>query len=130
MAKKNSKVYAFLKDEKVDRNLKQAHLTLAHKQNHGVTAVANYASVLNQKVPVEMTALFFSDKLAALEAHPGSVDGEEVSSKNAWPHITLWTGKGAAAKDAITLPQLFSEGKATRIEINPPVTVVGTIQFR
>ncbi|KAK1364852.1 putative 2',3'-cyclic-nucleotide 3'-phosphodiesterase [Heracleum sosnowskyi] len=130
LAEKNSKVYAFLKDKNVDRTLKQAHLTLAHKQNHGVSAVANYASVLHQKVPVDVTALFFSDRLAALEAHPGSVDGEEVNSKSVWPHITLWTGKGAAAKESITLPQLFSEGKATRIKINPPVTVVGTIKFR
>lgn len=123
-------MYAFLKDKKVERTLKQAHLTLAHKQNHGVAAVANYASVLHRKVPVDMIALFFSDRLAALEAHPGSVDGDDVNSKNAWPHITLWTGEGAAAKESITLPELFFEGKATRIEIDPPVTVVGTIKFR
>lgn len=122
-------MYAFLKDKKVDRTLKQAHLTLAHKQNHGVAAVANYASVLHQKVQVDMTALLFSDRLVALEAHLGSVDGEAVNSKNAWPHITLWTGKGVTAKECITLPQLFSEGKATRIEIDPAVKVVGTIKF-
>ncbi|KAL8119621.1 hypothetical protein AgCh_016940 [Apium graveolens] len=130
LAKKNSKVSAFLKDKKVERTLKQAHLTLAHKQNHGVAAVVNYISVLHQKVPVDMTALYFSDRLAALEAHPGSVNGEDVNSKNAWPHITLWKGEGVAAKESIALPQLFFEGKAARIKIDPPVTVVGTIKFR
>ncbi|XP_063937149.1 tRNA ligase 1 isoform X2 [Daucus carota subsp. sativus] len=129
LAEKNSEFDAFLKDKNVDRTLKQAHLTLAHKQNHGVTAVASYASVLHQNVPVEMTALFFSDRWAAMEAHPGSVDGEEVKSKNMWPHITLWTAKGAAAKESSTLPQLFFKGRATLIEIDPPVTVVGTIEF-
>lgn len=129
MAEKNSRVNAFLKDKNIDRNLKQAHLTLAHKKSHGVTAVANYASVLHQNVLVEMTALLFSDRLAGLESHPVTVDGEEVKSKMAWPHITLWTAEGTAAKECITLPRLFSEGKATRIEIDPPVTVVGTVEF-
>lgn len=109
--------------------LQKAHLTLAHKKSHGITAVANFGSLIHQNVPVDMTALFFSDKVAALEAHPGSVNGEKVESKNSWPHVTLWTAQGIAAKEANTLQQLFSEGKATRIEINPPVTITGTVEF-
>ncbi|KAL8120546.1 tRNA ligase 1-like [Apium graveolens] len=129
LAEKNSNVDAFFKDKNMAISLEKAHLTLAHKRSHGVIAVANYGSVLHQNVPVEMTALFFSDNLAALEGRPGSSDGEEVISKNVWPHVTLWTAEGIAAKEANNLPQLFSEGKATRIEIDPPITVTGTVEF-
>lgn len=130
MGEKNPNVEAFFKDKNTAISLKKAHLTLAHKRSHGVIAVANYGSVLHQNVPVEMTALYFSDKLAALEGRPGSSsDGEKVTSKNAWPHVTLWTAEGIAAKEANNLPQLFSEGKATRIEIHPPITVTGTVEY-
>lgn len=130
LGEKNSNVDAFFKEKNIDASLKKAHLTLAHKKSHGVIAIANYGSVLHQDVPVEMTALYFSDKLVALEGHPGSSsDGEKVTSKNVWPHVTLWTDEGIAAKEANNLPQLFSEGKATKIEINPPITVTGTVEF-
>lgn len=104
-------------------------MTLAHKRSHGVTAVANYGPYLHQNVPIHMTALLFSDKLAALEADPGIVDGEKLSTKNEWPHVTLWTAEGVQAKDANLLPHLFSEGKANRVEINPPVRIIGTLEF-
>lgn len=129
LAKKDPKVGDFLKDKSMESCIQKAHLTLAHKRSHGVTAVANYGSFLHQKVPVDVAALLFSDKLAALEAEPGSVEGEKVNSKNPWPHVTLWTGEGVTAKDANTLPQLLSQGKATRIDINPPVTITGTLEF-
>ncbi|XP_058004251.1 tRNA ligase 1 isoform X3 [Hevea brasiliensis] len=129
LAQKNPKVEAFLQDKHLEHNLKETHLTLAHKRSHGVTAVASYGLFLNQKVPVELTALLFTDKMAALEAQPGSVDGEKVVSKNEWPHVTIWTAEGVAPKEANTLPQLFSEGKATRVEFSPPITISGTVQF-
>ncbi|RWW31948.1 hypothetical protein GW17_00003403 [Ensete ventricosum] len=69
------------------------------------------------------------DKLAALEAQLGSINGEKIDSKNEWPHATLWTAPGTAPKEANTLPQLVSEGKATRIDIVPPVTVSGVLIF-
>uniref|UniRef100_M1CM50 Translation elongation factor n=3 Tax=Solanum tuberosum TaxID=4113 RepID=M1CM50_SOLTU len=129
LAKKDPKVGDFLKDKSMESCIQKAHITLAHKRSHGVTAVANYGSFLHQKVPVDVAALLFSEKLAALEAEPGSVEGEKVNSKNPWPHVTIWTGAGATAKDANTLPHLLSQGKATRIDINPPVTITGTLEF-
>ncbi|KAK4492004.1 hypothetical protein RD792_002792 [Penstemon davidsonii] len=122
-------VEEFLKKSNLKSNLTKAHVTLAHKGSHGVTAVASYAPYLNQNVPIAMTALLFSDKLAALEANPGDVDGEKISSKNEWPHVTLWTAQGIKAKDANMLPQLVAQGKATRLEINPPITITGVLEF-
>ncbi|KAH7862977.1 hypothetical protein Vadar_011746 [Vaccinium darrowii] len=129
LAAKNPKVEAFLGNKNMETSLKKAHVTLAHKRSHGVTAVASYGIHLDREVPVEMTALLFSDKMAALETSLGSVDGEKISSKNQWPHVTLWTGEGVPAKDAILLPQLHSEGKAIRIDIDPPITITGILQF-
>ena len=110
-------------------NLLKAHVTLAHKRSHGVTAVASYGVFLHNQVPVELSALLFTDKMAAFEANLGSVDGERVISKNQWPHVTIWTAEGVAAKEANTLPELLSEGKATCIQLNPPVTISGTLNF-
>ncbi|KAK2967190.1 hypothetical protein RJ640_022446, partial [Escallonia rubra] len=129
LAQSNPMVEAFIKDKNLENSLKKAHITLAHKRSHGVIEVCKYAQFAQKHVPAEITALLFSDKLAALEAHPGSVGGEKVIAKNTWPHVTLWTAEGIAAKEANTLPQLLLEGKATGIEIKPPATVVGTVQL-
>lgn len=129
LVENNPKVKSFLKDKDMEHNLKKAHLTLAHKRSHGVTAVASYGHLLHQKVPVELTALLFTDEMAALEAEVGSVDGEKVIPKNEWPHVTIWTGEKIAAKEANRLPQLLLEGKAIRIEINPPIIISGELEF-
>ncbi|KAK7262359.1 hypothetical protein RJT34_29928 [Clitoria ternatea] len=128
LAQNNPKIDAFLKDKHLE-NMSRAHLTLAHKRSHGIKAVADYGIFEHKKVPVELTALFFSDKMAALEACPGSVDGEKIVSKNVWPHITLWTADGVAAKEANTLHQLHAEGKANRIDFSPPISISGTVDF-
>lgn len=129
MAEKNPTIENFVKDKNIKNSLNQAHVTLAHKRSHGVAALANYASFINHKVPVDITAVLFSDKLAAFEARLGSAGGEKITSKNEWPHVTLWTGEGIGAKEANTLPQLLLEGKATRIEIDPPITITGVLKF-
>lgn len=111
------------------KNLTEAHVTLAHKRSHGVTAVANYGVFLHKEVPVELTALLYTDKMAAFEAELGSVDGERVVSKNKWPHVTIWTAEGVAAKEANRLPELLAEEKASCIHINPPIAISGTLEF-
>ncbi|XP_026441467.1 tRNA ligase 1-like [Papaver somniferum] len=126
---KNPKIKGFLKDKDLLRCITKAHVTLAHKGSHGVAAVANYSVYLNREVPVDLTSLLFSEKCAALEAGLGSVDGEKISSKNEWPHVTVWTAPGVPPKEANALPQLVSEGKAMRISINPPFTITGTLDF-
>lgn len=128
LAGKDPTIDLFFKED-LERNLKKAHVTLAHKRSHGVTAVASYGPYVNRNVPVELTSLHFTDKMAAFEAHLGSVDDEKIVSKNQWPHVTIWTGVGVIPKEANMLPQLHSEGKATLIEINPPFTISGTLEF-
>ncbi|RYR70338.1 hypothetical protein Ahy_A03g016836 [Arachis hypogaea] len=128
LAKKDPKIEAFLKDKKLE-NLNRAHLTLAHKRSHGIKAVADYGLFLHKKVPVELTALLYSDKMAAFEAFPGSVEGEKIDSKNEWPHVTLWTAEGVSAKEANMLPHLLADGKANRIVFNPPINISSTMEF-
>ncbi|KAL2328655.1 hypothetical protein Fmac_022082 [Flemingia macrophylla] len=128
LAQSNPKIDVFLEDKHLE-NLNRAHLTLAHKRSHGIKAVADYGIHLNKEVPVELTALLFSDKMAAFEACPGLVDGEKIVSKNEWPHVTLWTAEGVSAKEANLLPQLLAEGKANRIDFNPPVNISATVNF-
>lgn len=129
LAEKYPNVGTFLRDKHLDSSLQRAHVTLAHKRSHGVTAVASYGLYLDRDVPVDLTALLFNDKMAAFETRLGSVDGEVITSKNEWPHITIWTADGVPPKEANTLPSLLSEGKATQVEIDPPVTISGPLQF-
>ncbi|XP_028775864.1 tRNA ligase 1, partial [Neltuma alba] len=128
IASSDPSVEAFLKGKHLE-NLQRAHVTLAHKRSHGVKAVADYGAFLHEKVPVELKALLFSDEMAAFEACPGSLEGEKIVSKNAWPHITLWTAEGVSAKEANALPELFKQGKACRVDLNPPVAVTSTVEF-
>ncbi|KAG9443459.1 hypothetical protein H6P81_014799 [Aristolochia fimbriata] len=129
LGQSNKMAGEFLKGKDLENSLEKAHVTLAHKRSHGVAAVANYGVFLNQNVPVYLTALLFSDKMAAFEVRLGSVDGEQVTSKNEWPHVTIWTGEGVPPKEANKLPELHSEGKATLVDINPPFNVTGVLEF-
>ncbi|KAL7153795.1 hypothetical protein ABFS83_04G192500 [Erythranthe nasuta] len=129
LGEKDPRIEGFLKDKNLKSSLTKAHLTLAHKRSHGVTAVANYGPYVHQNVPIDMRAIIFSDKTAAFEAEPGVVEGEKLTSKNEWPHVTLWTAQGVQARDANMLPNLLAEGKATRVEINPPISITGVLNF-
>lgn len=128
LVRKNPEAVGVLADEHI-KNLTKAHVTLAHKRTHGVATIASYGVFLHKEVPVELTALLFTDKMAAFEAELGSVDGERVVSKNEWPHVTIWTAEGLGPKHANRLPELLAEGKATRIQINPPITIRGALEF-
>jgi len=131
LAAANPTMRSFLEGKKksIQEKLERSHVTLAHKRSHGVATVASYSQHLNREVPVELTELIYNDKMAALTAHVGSVDGETVVSKNEWPHVTLWTAEGVTAKEANTLPQLYLEGKASRLVIYPPVSISGPLEF-
>ncbi|KAI3840673.1 hypothetical protein MKW92_006641 [Papaver armeniacum] len=129
LCEKDPRIKGFLKDKDLVSCVTKAHVTLAHRGSHGVAAVTNYSMYLNRDVPVDLTSLLFSEKSAALEACLGTVDGEKISSKNEWPHVTIWTAPGVSPKEANTLPQLVSEGKAIRISINPPFNISGTLDF-
>ncbi|VYS45357.1 unnamed protein product [Arabidopsis thaliana] len=131
LAAANPTMRSFLEGKKksIQEKLERSHVTLAHKRSHGVATVASYSQHLNREVPVELTELIYNDKMAALTAHVGSVDGETVVSKNEWPHVTLWTAEGVTAKEANTLPQLYLEGKASRLVIDPPVSISGPLEF-
>lgn len=129
LGKNDSDVNTFLNGIKVEDNLSKAHVTLAHKRAHGVAAVASYGVYQNQEVPVSFNAFLYTDKMAALEAQLGTINGEKVNSRNDWPHVTLWTAPGVAAKEANTLPELVSAGQAKRVPIDPPITISGVLDF-
>ncbi|ESQ50769.1 hypothetical protein EUTSA_v10023078mg [Eutrema salsugineum] len=117
----NPRVRSFLQEKKsIEEKLERAHVTLAHKC---------YGQHLNREVLVELTELIFNDKMAALTAHVGSVDGETIVAKNEWPHIALWTAEGVTAKEANTLPQLYADGKASHMVIDPLVSISGPLVF-
>ncbi|CAN6171249.1 unnamed protein product [Urochloa humidicola] len=129
VSEKDTAVNTFLNEIKLEDSLTKAHVTLAHKRGHGVAAVASYGIYQHQEVPLSFNALYYNDKMAALEAQLGAVNGEQIKSRNEWPHTTLWTAPGVAPKEANTLPQLASEGKATRVPIEPPLTISGVLDF-
>lgn len=129
MAEKNTEVSNFISNIKLEDSLDKAHVTLAHKRAHGVATVASYGIYQNHEVPVSFKALYYCDKMAALEAELGTVNGEQINSRNEWPHSTLWTAPGVTPKEANTLPQLASEGKAKRVPIDPPMTMSGVVDF-
>ncbi|KAG0542028.1 hypothetical protein BDA96_02G067700 [Sorghum bicolor] len=129
VAEKDTAVNSFLNKVRLEDNLKKAHVTLAHKRGHGVAAVASYGIYQHQEVPVSFSALYYTDKMAALEAQLGAVNDEQINSRNEWSHATLWTAPGVAAKEANMLPQLASEGKAERVPIDPPITISGVVDF-
>lgn len=82
-------------------------------------------------IDVKLTALVFDENMAALEVQL-SADGENIKSAFPWTHSTVWSKERASERQTNTdiLPELLAMGKATRIEINPPATVSGKLEFR
>lgn len=127
-------------------------IVLASRKRNGISDVVSYRRyVSGASVAVEFTALLVTDNMAALEAQC-SVDDEKRVSGYPWTHTVIWrrddpedsvaessdngeTGidRGEHSDnetDISLLPHLHSEGKATRFEINPPITVLGKLEFR
>ncbi|VAH23978.1 unnamed protein product [Triticum turgidum subsp. durum] len=130
VAEKDTDVDNFLNGIKLEDSLKnKVHVTLAHKRVHGVAAVASYAVYEKQELAVSFNAFVYTDKMAALEAQIGTVNGETIVCRNDWPHVTLWTAAGVAPKEANTLPQLVSQGKAKRVPVDPPITISGVVDL-
>eukprot|EP00249_Psilotum_nudum_P024453 c29187_g1_i1 orf=271-3738(-) len=122
-------VKTYLSGKCLDTKMKQAHVTLAHKVSHGVSAVAAYGALRGLNVPVELTAFLFSEKICALEAHIRSSGDQEIVSRNEWAHVTVWTAEGTRPKEASTLPQLVHQGKANRLKFTAPFTIVGVVNL-
>ncbi|EMS49991.1 hypothetical protein TRIUR3_19925 [Triticum urartu] len=130
VAEKDTDVNNFLNGLKLEDSLKnKVHVTLAHKRAHGVAAVASYAVYEKQELHVSFNAFFYTENMAALEAQIGTVNGETIVCRNDWPHVTLWTAAGVAPKEANTLPQLVSQGKAKRVLVDPPITISGVVDL-
>lgn len=124
----NQHVQEFLSGKRIESNLKSAHVTLAHKRSHGVPAVAAYGALCGSSVPVQLSALLFSDRLCALEAHI-CANNQGVSSKNDWSHVTVWTAEGIPPKEANSLPQLVPQGQACRIDFSRPFVIPGIVSL-
>jgi hypothetical protein len=129
VGEKDTEVNSFINGIKLEDSLSKAHVTLAHKRGHGVAAVASYGIHQNQEVAVSFDALYYNDKMVALGAQLGAVNGEQINSRNEWPHSTLWTAPGVPPKEANALPQLASEGQAKRVPIDPPIMISGVVDF-
>lgn len=129
VAQSNSVVQNYIADKIVEKGIPAAHVTLAHKRAHGVAAVASYGEVQGARVPIQLTAILFSEKLCAFEAQWESAPDQAILSRNSWPHVTLWTDKGTAAKEANSLPRLAEAGEASRFVLQTPKTVIGEVQF-
>lgn len=79
---------SILSNKDLKGSIGSAHVTLAHKASHGVAAVAAYAPLRGTEIQLQLTALLFSEKLAALEVE---LAPSSVPSKNEWPHLTVST---------------------------------------
>lgn len=125
LAASNTEVEKYFKGRKVV--VKSAHLTLAHKHEHGVAEVAVFGDVRGASVAIKLTALLFSNKVCALEAQiPDNDSG--IFSRNKWPHITVWTSQGTKAKEANFLPQFALRNQASRVNFEP-IEVSGVVEL-
>ncbi|KAH7352715.1 hypothetical protein KP509_19G059900 [Ceratopteris richardii] len=118
----------YISNRGIDRSLQACHVTLAHKVSHGLPAVAAFGSSQGVVVPIHLTAFLFSEKMCALEAVIPANE-HNIASQNEWPHVTVWTAQGTRPKEANFLPQLVSEGRASRVSFSVPFIVNGIVQL-
>ncbi len=83
---KSPEIGKILADLNLKDSLGRAHVTLAHKREHGVAAVAAFGALRGCQTSVELTAVLFSEKLCALEVRLGD---QTIRSHNTWPHVTV-----------------------------------------
>lgn len=121
-------VQVYLSNRGIGTSLKAAHVTLAHKKSHGVPAVAVYGGLRGVSIPIQLTAFLFSERMCALEVVIPANE-HKISSLNEWPHVTVWTAEGTRPKEANSLPQLSSQGQASRVNFSAPFILNGVVEL-
>ena len=110
------------------------HETMAHfHQMKQADMKAAFEPLCGSRVSVKVSALLWSDRVAALAVTDVGSDDRSESSPvvprpmNIFPHITVWHSRDAQARESNDLPSLVESGEANRIDFDDPVELSGVI---
>lgn len=92
------------------------HVTLLHVKEIGIEGLwSTFGPSVGNHVKVIARSIIWDDRVMALEVE--FVGGTEVeTSLTTFPHITLWVAEDAKAFESKHLKELWTKGKATRVD--------------
>ena len=115
--------------------VKRCHVTMVHySQQSQMDMRSRFDTIVGKEVTINVTScLYGKNNLALSVALPSTTMGELPiplpASKNQYPHITIWFGKGAKAADSNILPDLVSTGQAKMFQPPNDTTVQGKLSY-
>jgi hypothetical protein len=88
--------------------------------------LATFKPLIGTTAEMKVTALLYSEKIAALELEVPNFDPKPT---NIFPHITIWCFEGTGAHESNNLPDMVKMNMATRVELTEPVILKGVFSF-
>ena len=114
-------------DESICRFITSVHCTYAHCSEVSQEAMlATFKPLIGTTAEMKVTALLYSEKIAALELEVPNFDPKPT---NIFPHITIWCFEGTGAHESNNLPDMVKMNMATRVELTEPVILKGVFSF-
>ena len=109
------------------------HVTLVHRSSTSQADMRTmYGALIGAKVPLKAIALYWSDKVAALEVEVSacSTSGLPVPpSTNTFVHITIWKLEETKSFESNNLPDLVASGSAEVVRFQQPIDLESTLSF-
>ena len=111
----------------------QTHVTMVHyKQLSQAKMRANFESILEKEVFVDVTGLLWNERIAALAVDVAAKieDGNEIPRpQNSFPHITVWHRDDVSPAESNDLPGLLATGHAHKISLPNKARLIGNLTF-
>lgn len=115
--------------------VKQTHVTMTHfTQQSQMDMRSRFGTVVDKDVELKITACLYGENNTALSVAlpPGTMGDPSIplpSSKNQYPHITIWFSEESVAADSSKLPDLVSTGEAKVFQPVSDITVQGKLSY-
>ena len=115
--------------------VKEPHVTMAHySQLSQIEMRSRFGSVVDKEVRLKVSACLYGDTNVALSVSlPKSIEGEIPvplpTSKNKYPHITVWFAEGSEAADSNKLPGMVAAGTAKAFQPIEEIAIAGRLSY-
>lgn len=115
---------------KLCRFITSTHCTFAHCSKTSQKKMhKRFSHLIGSEVEISVTALLYSDKIAALQIAVPSTSAIIPAPQNQFAHITVWCAGQTEAHTSNSLPQSVESSEATMVKFKNPISIKGIFTF-
>jgi len=122
-------------NKKLRRFITSTHCTFAHCSKASQSDMySSFSHLVGSEVEISVTALLYSDKIAALQVAVPSTSAIEPKTiipapQNKFAHITVWCAEQTEAHTSNSLPRNVESSEATIVKFKNPISIKGIFKF-